>query len=234
MLVDLLLNSGGLSVPQMIVIGAIYLIAIVVSFSFHEWAHAHAAYRNGDDTAKSMGRMTLNPAAHIDPLGFLLIVVVGFGWAKPVPYNSRKFKNFRKGEFQVALAGIFTNLVIAFASAFVLEVLSVISRKTGAEIPVYVRLLFEILGVLNASLAVFNFIPVFPLDGSHIFDLIFGRRFPKAVIWTHKNGFIILLVIFGLSFVLSRFIGFSLIGGAANFIFDGFRLLFGLLGGLIK
>ncbi len=233
MLIDLLLNSSGLGIMQMVVIGALYLIAIVISFSFHEWAHAHAAYRNGDDTAKSIGRMTLNPAAHIDPLGFLMIVVVGFGWAKPVPYNSRKFRNFRKGEFQVALAGIVTNLVIAFAAAFVLEVLSVIARKTGAEIPVFVVLFFQMLGMLNVGLAVFNFIPVFPLDGSHIFDLIFGHKFPKAVIWMHKNGMIILIVIFGLSFLLSRFIGFSLIGGAAEFIFGLFQKLFALIGGLI-
>lgn len=234
MLIDLLLNSGGMDMMTMVVIGLLYIIGIVISFSFHEWAHAHAAYRNGDDTARNLGRMTLNPIAHIDPIGFLMIIVVGFGWAKPVPYNPRNLKNYRKGEFQVALAGIFTNLVIAFISAFILEVMNVIMRKTGAEIPVYLILFFQLLGILNVSLAVFNFIPVYPLDGSHIFDLIFGRKFPKAVMWMHKNGRYILYGIFGLSFLLSRFTNFSLIGTASNFIFGLFRTLFRLLGNLIK
>lgn len=233
MLIDLLLNNSELDLMQKLIVAALYVIGIVISFSFHEWAHAHAALRNGDDTAKLAGRLTLNPAAHIDPFGFLMILIVGFGWAKPVPYNSRKFKNYRKGEFEVALAGIFTNLVIAFISAFLYEVMYVIVVKTGAEIPVFAFYFVELLGIMNVGLAVFNLIPVFPLDGSHLFDLIFGRKFPKAVMWMHKYGVFILYGIFGLSFLMSRFLGFSPIGIVANFIYGLFRSLFALLGSLI-
>ena len=249
MLISILLSEGDLSFKLIYV--AMYLIAIVISFSFHEWAHAHAAFRNGDMTAFNLGRMTLNPIAHIDPIGFLMIVIVGFGWAKPVPYNSRNFNNFKRGEFQVSLAGIFMNLIIALFSALVLTVLALIDIHSygikpsyelilgfsgmayAGVVPYMVYLFFYILGILNVSLAVFNFIPVYPLDGSHIFDLIFGRRFPKAVLWTHNHGRIILYVIFGLAFVLSRF-GISIIGGAADFVFGLFQKLFALVGFLFQ
>ena len=238
-----------------------YLIAIVVSLSFHEFAHAYAAHRMGDDTARNMGRMTLNPIAHIDPFGFLMLVFVGFGWAKPVPVNPRNYRNYRKGEFIVSFAGIFTNLIIMTVSALILTVLAVCDLKaqgfvvTNASIfnmaccgdsilqnyfgvshaiPERVYTLFMYFCYINAGLAIFNFIPVYPLDGSHIFDLIFGKLVGyKVISWMHKNGRFILYGILILSYVLSRFAGFSPLSWAVTFVAEGVIKLFSLILGAI-
>ena len=227
MLISILLSSGDIT-TKLIYLG-LYIIAIILSFSIHEWAHAYAAHMMGDDTARNLGRMTLNPMAHIDPIGFILLLIVGFGWAKPVPVNPNNYTNFRKGEFIVSFAGIFMNLVLALFSALVY----VLVYKFVSYSDAYFLFLFlNVLGLINVSLAVFNFIPVFPLDGSHIFDLIFGKLVgPKVIMWMHGNGRIILYVILGISFLLSRFTSFSLIGGISNWIYTGMLELFGLIFG---
>ena len=208
------------------------IIVMLISFSFHEWAHAHAAYRNGDMTARNMGRMTLNPIAHIDPIGFLLLMFAGFGWAKPVPVNPANYKSYRKAEFQVSFAGIFTNLMIALVSAFLYIAFEVAEILGGFEFPVLAYYFLNLLGIINVSLAVFNFIPVFPLDGSHIFELLLGRKFPKAMLWMHNNGRFILLGIFILSYILGKF-GFSPLGTVTYWIYSKFLQLFAFFGNLI-
>ncbi|MBO4384884.1 MAG: site-2 protease family protein [Clostridia bacterium] len=230
MLISILLGEGDLTF-KLIYVG-MYLIAIILSFSFHEWAHAHAAYRNGDYTARNLGRMTLNPLAHIDPLGFLMILIVGFGWAKPVPVNPNNYRKYRKGEFQVSMAGIFTNIIISLISAFIYVAVYTAEILTGTEIPEMVYTFLTIMGYLNVALAVFNFLPVFPLDGFHLFELLFGRKFPKAVLWMHNHGRIVLYIFFGLSFIMSRF-GVSIVGSVAEFVFDGFIQLFWLVAKII-
>ena len=237
-----------------------YLVVIVVSLSFHEFAHAYAAHRMGDDTARNMGRMTLNPIAHIDPIGFLMLVLVGFGWAKPVPVNSRNYRNYRKGEFIVSFAGIFTNLIIMTASALILTVLAVCDLKAQGlivtsgsifnmacygdsvlqtlfgishAIPERVYTLFLYFCYINAGLAIFNFIPVYPLDGSHIFDLAFGKLLgAKVVYWLHKNGRYVLYGILILSYLLSRY-GISPLSWAMTFVAEGIIKLFTLVFGAI-
>lgn len=98
---------------------------IIVAISFHECAHAYAAYKCGDPTARNLGRMTLNPLAHFDPIGIVMMLLVRFGWAKPVPINTRNFKNPRKDELIVSLAGVATNLIIAFLTLGVMYILQV-------------------------------------------------------------------------------------------------------------
>lgn len=231
---------------------AMYVIAIVVSLSFHEWAHAFAAHRMGDDTARNMGRMTINPLAHLDPMGFIMLLVIGFGWAKPVPVNPRNYRNYRVGEFIVSFAGIFTNLMIALFAALASCVVAAFDLKAGGNqvVPILIRVVcfqnmgtkvpfmlyefFYILGILNCALAVFNFIPVFPLDGSHIFDLIFGKLVgAKAIMWLHANGRYILYGFLILSVLLSRTAGISLIGDTAYWIYDKFHILFEKLVSLV-
>lgn len=100
---------------------ALYVVpAILISLTFHEFGHAYAAYKMGDPTARNLGRMTLNPLAHIDPIGFILLVLFGFGWAKPVPVNPRNYNNFKKGEIVVSLAGVTMNLILAVVGAMIL------------------------------------------------------------------------------------------------------------------
>jgi Zn-dependent protease len=147
--------------PELLIAVALVLL---VSLPFHEFSHALAAYRLGDSTAKYMGRLTLNPLAHLDPIGALAILLVGFGWAKPTPYNPYNVRGGKTGEVIIAIAGPISNLVLAIAAALPLRYIN----ATGVAVP---QVAVSVLGtfvLLNVILAVFNFIPVPPLDGSKL------------------------------------------------------------------
>jgi Zn-dependent protease len=141
----------------------LYLIpAILIALTLHELAHGYVAYRLGDSTAKDLGRLTLNPLKHIDPMGFFALLIFRFGWAKPVPVNPAYFQgNRRRGMFFVALAGPATNFVLALFAA--LLIVSVPLFQTGVAF-LFLRQLFFI----STLLGVFNLLPVPPLDGSKV------------------------------------------------------------------
>jgi Zn-dependent protease len=140
------------------------LLILFVSLPFHEFSHALAAYRLGDSTAKYMGRLTLNPLAHLDPFGALLILLVGFGWAKPTPYNPLNVRGGKTGEVIIAVAGPISNLVLAIAAALPLRYI----YATGMDVPEVVVSALSTFVMLNVILAVFNLIPIPPLDGSKL------------------------------------------------------------------
>jgi len=159
-------------------------IPLVLSLSVHEWAHARAAWQLGDDTAAVMGRMTLNPFVHIDPVGTVLLPLLGvpFGWAKPVPINPLRFRRnvtMKKGMMLTAAAGPASNLVLAAGSILVLALLTrfrpdLVAPGSRAE-----RLL-DLLIFMNVVLAVFNMLPIPPLDGSRVADALMPRRLRPA------------------------------------------------------
>ncbi|MDR0992526.1 MAG: site-2 protease family protein [Ruminococcus sp.] len=142
---------------------------MLISLPMHEFAHALAAYKLGDDTAKQMGRLTLNPLKHLDLLGAALMVFTGFGWAKPVPINPNNFRNRKTGFALSALAGPVSNLILAYLAIVILRLLSLNPNSL-------VGLFFYYLAILNIGLGVFNLIPVPPLDGSRIFSLILPEK----------------------------------------------------------
>lgn len=169
------------------------IFSILVALSVHEWAHAFVATRLGDPTARNAGRLTLNPIAHIDPLGAILFLVVGFGWAKPVPVNGAYFRNERRDTALVALAGPLSNLVLAalafaglmivgkavpgsaMTSMMMMSDGSVASPLVTVAIQVFASSLF-----VNLALMAFNLIPIVPLDGSRILlSLLPGRLVPQ-------------------------------------------------------
>ena len=137
------------------------IIALFVAIVPHEVAHGYAAYLLGDDTAKTDGRLSLNPLNHIDPIGLIAMVVLRFGWAKAVPINPYKFKGNRKrGTIIVSLAGVFVNFILAF----IFSVPFVYSYKTGSSL----NGLYEEILWYNVMLGVFNLVPLPPLDGSKV------------------------------------------------------------------
>ena len=140
-----------------------FLIAIPLLYSiiFHELAHGWVAYRMGDPTAKLMGRLSLNPLKHLDPMGTIMLFVFGFGWAKPVPVNFNLLRDRRKGMIWVSAAGIITNMILAFIALFLNRLLSLPPSSMPAELLYYVA-------QINIILAAFNLIPLPPLDGSKI------------------------------------------------------------------
>lgn len=165
------------------------LLILFVSLPFHEFSHALAAYRLGDSTAKYMGRLTLNPLAHLDPFGALLILLVGFGWAKPTPYNPYNVRGGKTGEVIIAVAGPISNLVLAIAAALPLRYI----YATGVGVPDVVVNALETFVMLNVILAVFNLIPIPPLDGSKLLYAVMSPQTERQ--WRpvlEQYGFIIL------------------------------------------
>ncbi|MHB9072504.1 MAG: site-2 protease family protein [Desulfobaccales bacterium] len=173
------------------------LMAIVLLFSVivHEVAHGYVALLNGDPTAKMLGRITMNPAPHIDPVGtiilplLLLITHAGilFGWAKPVPVNPLNYRNYRWGEFAVSAAGPVSNLVLAALFAILL--------RLGLNNPGLMQMAY--FGVsINIFLALFNLIPIPPLDGSHILVLFLPRDLARMYAYLEPVGFILILILF--------------------------------------
>ena len=189
----------------------ILLIPVLVfSLVFHEFSHAWVANKLGDPTARYSGRLTLNPLAHLDPFGSLMILFVGFGWAKPVPVDSRYLANPRVDMMKIAFAGPAANLLLAFVGGTII--------RTGL-VSGSITLMLLLFTQINIMLAVFNMIPIPPLDGSQIFSGIMSRKNPELVYKLQMYGPQILLGLFMIGYftkfspiwiVMSPFVNFFL------------------------
>jgi Zn-dependent protease len=169
------------------------LPALLLAVTLHELAHGLVADRLGDPTARALGRLTLNPLPHIDPLGALAFVVAGFGWAKPVPVAARNFRHPVRDMALVAAAGPAANFAIAFAG---LVALALFRQATGAGGPARAidTMLFYVF-TFNLGLAIFNLIPLPPLDGGHLLPYLLPRAMAPAIAALHRAGPLLLLVL---------------------------------------
>jgi Zn-dependent protease len=169
---------------------AFFLIAIPLLYSiiFHELAHGWVAYRMGDPTARSLGRLSLNPLKHLDPMGTIMLFVFGFGWAKPVPVNFGLLRDRHKGMIWVSAAGIITNMLIAFMALFLNRLLSLPPSSMPAELLYY-------LAQINIMLAAFNLIPLPPLDGSKILMGFASPSVQNFFFRIERYGFIIIIAL---------------------------------------
>ncbi|WP_313568075.1 site-2 protease family protein [Acetoanaerobium noterae] len=176
------------------------LPGILIALTFHEFAHGLAAYAMGDDTAKNAGRLSLDPMKHIDPIGFIMLFIMRFGWAKPVPINENNFKHERLGLFFVSIAGITMNLILALIFQLILFFTADI-----VQLSAYVDVMRGIVWI-NIMLAAFNLLPIPPLDGSKIIYTFLPRNLRFTFYKYESYGSIILIILLltgGISLLLN-------------------------------
>jgi len=181
--------------------------SILLALGIHEYSHAQMAYFLGDPTAKNQGRLTINPFAHLDPMGTILLFLIGIGWGKPVPFNPYNLKNRRKGELLVGLAGPASNFIAALIVGIPLRFFDITNYG--------LFFFFSFFVWINLMLGVFNLMPVPPLDGSHmLFSL---PRWEKFKILFLKNSLLLILAVI----LFMRFVGFPFIVGPLYLLFTG-------------
>lgn len=192
--------------------------AILIAIVLHELGHGYAALWMGDTTAKRAGRLTLNPLAHLDPFGLLSMLIFKFGWAKPVPINPDQFRKKRLGLFIVSIAGVTVNLILGLLSTF----LTVYFMTKGSK---HLSLFFQVLMYYNVFFAVFNLIPIPPLDGSKILISILPEDMGQILMRYERYTYIILIIL-----VFTGFISKILVPASEAIIKEFFKIIFTFLG----
>ncbi|MDD2484093.1 MAG: site-2 protease family protein [Eubacteriales bacterium] len=191
------ISSGRYSSPlDWLAETAILLPAIVIAISFHEFAHAIVAYRLGDDTPLAQGRVTINPAAHIDPIGLVALLFIGFGWGRPVMINPTRFKKRRLSELLVGLSGVTMNLLLAILFMGLLKILYQFQWVFMlTEIGVIISDVIMQIVLINLVLLVFNLLPIPPLDGFGVITQIFNLENTRFYREVYDKGFFILMIL---------------------------------------
>lgn len=197
-----ILNQG-YSGAEVLAFVLAYIFAVAIAFGVHEFSHAFAAYKLGDPTAKALGRLTLNPLKHLDAFGIIGFLFVGFGWAKPVPYNPMNFKKFRRDTFIVSISGVVANIVLAFvlSGAFYFFFINCASfNASGAlhysnSLMFFIHFFLEYSVIINIALFIFNLLPIYPLDGFKALSVIVKPNNKFLEFMFRYGSFIMLLII---------------------------------------
>lgn len=191
------LTSGRFENPQTWLMNTLLMLpAILIGLSFHEFGHAFVANKLGDPTPKNQGRVTINPFAHIDPIGIICLIFLGFGWGLPVQINPRYFKNARRDEFLVAISGVTLNFILAIVFAGLVKMMEVFAMGFALSSmgDVVIEVLLNVVKI-NLVLMVFNLLPVPPLDGFNIITQVFNLKQTELYYKIYDKGLIILLIL---------------------------------------
>lgn len=215
-----------------------FCFALMIALSFHEMAHAFAAKKNGDFTAQYAGRLTPNPFKHFDPIGIIMMFLVGFGWAKPVPIDPNNFENRKKGMIETSIAGVTTNIIFAIIFSLLYSLFHLLPMPVDYNAWFYVYLLLEYFlfygMIFNINFFLFNLIPLYPLDGFRLLDTLFPAS--GIVEFLRRNGGIILMGLILFGYVTERIFGMDLspltlyVSYVGTWIRNGLMSFWGLFG----
>ncbi len=178
--------------------------AILIAFTVHEYAHAFVADRLGDKSQRFQGRLTLNPFVHVDPVGFLMLLLFRFGWAKPVQVNTRAFKNYRRDDLLVSIAGCAANILTAFIFAIILGLFFRFAPMNGSLYLILKDIILSTI-VINLNIALFNLLPLPGLDGFRVFTSLFPKVFYKIGDQLYRYSSLIFIVV-----IVTDIVGFIL------------------------
>ena len=216
------LVRGGVGWEFNLILVVVFIFAMLIALITHEIAHGVVALKCGDPSAKMAGRLSPNPIRHVDPLGLLSFCLIGLGWAKPVPVNPFNYRNFRRGNFLVSIAGVLTNLVIGFVASLLCYVVWKYSNHMS-NVGLYgLFYFFYFLTFINISLVVFNLLPIYPLDGYNAL-VSFTKPDNRFMRFMRMNSSWILIVVI----LVLIFTGW--IGIIRNGVVDGFMAFWRLM-----
>ncbi len=220
-------GNGWMGIAELLITA----LCVFFSLSIHEFAHGYAACKMGDNTAKNMGRLNLSPMSHLDPIGALCLFLFGFGWARPVPVNPRNFKSgkYKSGMVLTSLAGPLSNLLVTFIACLILSIIgrivssvSLTAKVAVMALNVFIIILYTLIE-MNISLAIFNLIPIPPLDGSKILNAVLPAGTYFKIMQYEQYGFIILIIL------INTPIFGSILNWLANFVLSAFDWIIGLI-----
>ncbi|HJD05957.1 MAG TPA: site-2 protease family protein [Candidatus Onthoplasma faecipullorum] len=223
-----ILFSSELTAQEAVVIFLITIVAFFVSLSVHEFAHGFTAVKMGDPTPKLAGRVTLNPFKHISLSGLICFALLGVGWAKPMPINPLNFKKYRKGIRLTSIAGILANFILGLICAIIFALIIAFAPVSNVYIE-YILLTLQYFMLVNSFLALFNILPIYPLDGFN-FVTSFMKADNKFIQYNVRNGFKILLGILLATVLIDLLFGFDILDFYLSLIYNYIYMPIGLLG----
>ncbi len=223
-----ILFSSNLTAQEAVVIFLITIVAFFISLAVHEFAHGFTAVKMGDPTPKLAGRVTLNPFKHISLSGLLCFVLLGVGWAKPMPINPLNFKKYRKGIRLTSIAGILANFILGLICAIIFALIIAFAPVSNVYIE-YILLTLQYFMLVNSFLALFNILPIYPLDGFN-FVTSFMKADNKFIQYNVRNGFKILLGILLATVLIDLLFGFDILDFYLSLIYNYIYMPIGLLG----
>lgn len=223
------LFSDGLTPKEAVIIFLISIFVFFISLTVHELAHGFMAYKMGDLTAKANGRLTLNPFKHLDLGGFIAFMLLGVGWAKPIPINPLNFKKYKTGMRWVSISGILANFLLGLLSAVIYAILLATVGFTSVAMQ-YVGMLLVYFMSVNSMLVLFNLLPFVPLDGFN-FLATFLKSDNKFLKWNERNGIKIIYSIIFAFLLIELFTGVDLFAFYLNLIHNYIYIPIALLGG---